>query len=443
MTASHHLPNMITMLRIFGVGLIFWLTPFQSAFWQLWVVIIYTVVALTDFLDGYIARRYNLESDIGKVLDPLADKILVLVFLPLLEMQVISSFPVFIILAREFSVMGLRIISAKEGTIIPASKFGKIKTFLTLPLCGLLMGRVEVPLKNALPFGLEYLYQVALWVQSWPTWIFTSLIWATVFSTILSFLDYFWGYIWKKSLTQEQGNRTRAIKRLKAYIPNVITLGNLSLGCLGIFWAMVGHVEIAVITLLIGSLLDSIDGTLARKLGASSLFGAKLDSQADGVSFGILPSVIVYTCFQGPPFSQTMWISGCFAIGVYFSVRFRLKRFDESGHSDFFQGLPSPVAASIIGLASVSTLLFTQTLYPMIVIGTGLLMVSSIPYVHSSKGSQTWLRYLKIPTFIILTLTLIQLMGVGFLKPFYIPEIFLLLLLIYVLSPLVIKKPTP
>lgn len=440
MNRSRHLPNMITMLRIFGVGLIFWLTPYHSAFWQLWVVIIYTIVAATDFLDGYIARRYNLESDLGKVLDPLADKILVLVFLPLLEMQVISSFPVFIILAREFSVMALRVVSAKDGTIIPASKFGKIKTALTLPLCGLLMGRVPVPVSGELPTGLYHLHQVALWVQSWPNWIFSSLIWATVLVTLFSFLDYFWGYLLKKSLNQEEGNRPKAILRLKAFIPNLITLANLTLGCFGVFWALVGRLENAVFALLLGTLLDAMDGSIARKLGVSSEFGARLDSKADGVSFGVLPAVIVFAVLQTGPFYQDGWIAACLGVCVYASVRYRLNRFNEGGHTDFFEGLPSPVGASLIGLASISALFLTPSLYPMVIIGTCLLMVSTIPFIHSSVGKHTWLGWFLYPSYAVMILTLTQLLGVTYLEAFYLPEIFMALLGIYVLSPILIKK---
>ena len=439
MNGIRHLPNMITMLRIFGVGLIFWLTPFYSAFWQMWVILIYALVAATDFLDGYIARRYNVETDLGKVLDPLADKILVLVFLPLLEMQVISSFPVFIILAREFSVMALRIISAKDGTIIPASRFGKIKTALTLPLCGLLMGRVNVPVTSGMPVGLEQFYKVVVWVQAWPNWIFTVLIWSTVLVTIVSLFDYFWGYLWKKSLSEERGDRENAIKRLKSFVPNIITLGNFSLGCLGIFWAMTGHINTAVSMMLLGTLLDAMDGKIARKLGVSSEFGAKLDSKADMVSFGVLPAVIVYQVFLELPVMQNIWVASVFALAVYWSVRFRLKRFDEGEHSDFFQGIPSPVGASMIGLASISSILLSQTLYPMVILGVCLLMVSTIPYIHSSAVLKTWLRWFLYPSYIAMLLTLIQLAGVETLRIYYIPEVFMGLLTIYVLSPILIK----
>ena len=85
MHSNRHIANVITFTRILGVVLIFWMTPYRSSYWLFWAVSIYAVICVTDFLDGWIARKLNIESDIGKILDPLADKILVLVFLPLLE----------------------------------------------------------------------------------------------------------------------------------------------------------------------------------------------------------------------------------------------------------------------------------------------------------------------------------------------------------------------
>ena len=128
------LPNVLTCSRIIGVACLFWFIPFQNERVQLWTIFIYIVISFTDQLDGWLARKFNMVSDLGKILDPLADKILILLFLPLLSMNVITSFPVFIILAREFSMMGLRVIAAKQNLIIPASPAGKLKTVFTLVL---------------------------------------------------------------------------------------------------------------------------------------------------------------------------------------------------------------------------------------------------------------------------------------------------------------------
>ena len=126
-----NIANLITFSRIFGVAYLFWLMPFASEKTQLVVIALFTLIALTDFLDGWLARRLKSVSELGKVLDPLADKILLLILLPLVSMGVIKPFPVFLIFAREFAVMGLRVLSAKHKFNVAASLSGKIKTGIT------------------------------------------------------------------------------------------------------------------------------------------------------------------------------------------------------------------------------------------------------------------------------------------------------------------------
>ena len=92
-------------------------------------LVIYLLAAITDFIDGYIARKYNMITDFGKFMDPLADKLLVTAaLLILLENGLIAGWVVFIILAREFIVTGFRTIAASKGVVIAAGWLGKIKT---------------------------------------------------------------------------------------------------------------------------------------------------------------------------------------------------------------------------------------------------------------------------------------------------------------------------
>ena len=115
-------------------------------------------------------------------------------------MQVITAFPVFIILAREFSIMALRILAAKEETTIVAAQFsGKLKTGITLPVCGILLGRVPVETVDSLPFILPFEW-LRLWIITWPNYVINLLIYAVVFVTIWSFFSYFNSYIWKRYL---------------------------------------------------------------------------------------------------------------------------------------------------------------------------------------------------------------------------------------------------
>jgi len=131
-----NLPNKLTVFRIFLVP-VFVVIGYLSIDNQLFGIplkyvlmdIIFIIASITDKLDGYIARKYNLITDFGKFLDPIADKILVLAALVMLtEFGRIPAFIPIIVLSREFLVSGYRLVAAKDGTVIAASIWGKIKT---------------------------------------------------------------------------------------------------------------------------------------------------------------------------------------------------------------------------------------------------------------------------------------------------------------------------
>lgn len=115
---------------------------------NLLVLVIFCIAALTDFLDGYIARKHNLITTFGKFMDPLADKVLVLAALMImLEDQKIPGWIVTIILAREFLVTGIRLIAVSDNQVIAASNLGKLKTISQ-------MAMIIVVLLNNYPFSI-------------------------------------------------------------------------------------------------------------------------------------------------------------------------------------------------------------------------------------------------------------------------------------------------
>lgn len=440
------LANIITLMRILGVVFIFWVTPFRSVFSQLWIIVLFIVVCATDYLDGWVARRFNIVSDTGKVLDPLADKILVLLFLPLLEMKAISSFPVFIILAREFAIMALRVVSAKKGHIISANLSGKIKTAITFPVCGILLARIKVPLGHKIPFYLYPLRQVQLWVLSWPFWVVKGLITLTVVVTIWSFLDYLAKFIWQFLLEKANGDVSKAKYSLKKLIPNAISTGNLLIGVFAVVSAYQDHLSRAVMLVLISIFLDGIDGSVARKLQVESELGAKLDSRADFVCFGIAPAVIIWLVFSESTLAYSPLIGLALGFFYYGCVHYRLKRFSATGgHSALFQGIPSPVGASLIVLASVSNQLSQPFIFLFIVIASSLLMISKIPYVHNQAIKQTFLRFFQKPSFIVFILTILSLSHIIPVLSDYtavFAHLFLGCVGLYIISPLFIKNPS-
>ena len=129
-----NLPNKLTMLRILLIPVFMVFIEWDSLPGHiLWAFVIFVAASLTDFVDGYIARKNNMVTDFGKFMDPLADKILVtaalVYFIPL---GLAPAWVVILILAREFLVTSLRLIAAGKGIVIAADKWGKYKTATTM-----------------------------------------------------------------------------------------------------------------------------------------------------------------------------------------------------------------------------------------------------------------------------------------------------------------------
>lgn len=136
-----NLANKITIARIFLVPIIMFfllvnlkfpkieMEDFTITYNQIIAVLIFVIAASTDSLDGYIARKRKLVTNLGKLLDPLADKLLVsAVLVSLVEMQKLDAWIAIVIISREFAVTGLRQIALLENSVIAASKWGKWKT---------------------------------------------------------------------------------------------------------------------------------------------------------------------------------------------------------------------------------------------------------------------------------------------------------------------------
>ncbi|MCI5623093.1 MULTISPECIES: CDP-diacylglycerol--glycerol-3-phosphate 3-phosphatidyltransferase [Anaerostipes] len=126
-----NLPNKLTILRVLmiPVFLVFLMTDVAGENGKWIAVAIFIIASLTDFLDGYIARKYNLVSNFGKFMDPLADKLLVCsAMIALVGMDRLSSLVAIIIIAREFIISGFRLVASDNGVVIAASYWGKFKT---------------------------------------------------------------------------------------------------------------------------------------------------------------------------------------------------------------------------------------------------------------------------------------------------------------------------
>ena len=213
-----NLPNRLSLLRICMVPL-FVAAFFLPYFWGAWIAFgLFILAALTDFLDGYIARKYNMVTDLGKLLDPIADKVLVCAALfcvvaanPLRylhaldvrpqEWQLLSShvwavdFGIIlltvgaaIIISRELLISAVRQIAASKGVVVQANVFGKVKTVfqdVSLPMIVLLNAPCFQAAHNE--SGIGYIPSL-FWVVWW--WIAVVLFVAAVVLTILSGVIY-------------------------------------------------------------------------------------------------------------------------------------------------------------------------------------------------------------------------------------------------------------
>jgi CDP-diacylglycerol--glycerol-3-phosphate 3-phosphatidyltransferase len=177
-----NLPNKITLSRIFLIPL-FMLVMLVPLHWGqihlLWTVLpvthlvgalIFILASTTDWIDGHIARKYNMVTNMGKFLDPLADKLLVsAAFIVLVELNYAASWIVIVIISREFAVTGLRLLLAGEGEVVAANMLGKIKTWTQIiAISALLLHNI---IFEAIHFQFD---QLALWVAMiftiWSGW---------------------------------------------------------------------------------------------------------------------------------------------------------------------------------------------------------------------------------------------------------------------------------
>ena len=139
-----NLPNKLTMFRVILIPffVLFMLVDITTV--DKWIALgIFIIASLTDLLDGKIARKYNLVTNFGKFMDPLADKLLVCsALICLVELAKIPAWMVIIIIAREFIISGFRLIAADNGVVIAASYWGKFKTTFQMVMICLLIADI-------------------------------------------------------------------------------------------------------------------------------------------------------------------------------------------------------------------------------------------------------------------------------------------------------------
>ncbi len=172
-----NLPNKLTVFRVILIPffLVAFMVPAIPA--GKWIAVaIFAIASLTDLFDGKIARKYNLVTDFGKFMDPLADKLLVCsAMIALIELDRIPAWIVIVIIAREFIISGFRLVAADNGIVIAASYWGKFKTAFQMFMVILLIMNLSENFPNASQ-GIQIAEQI--------------LIYISLALTIISLIDY-------------------------------------------------------------------------------------------------------------------------------------------------------------------------------------------------------------------------------------------------------------
>jgi CDP-diacylglycerol--glycerol-3-phosphate 3-phosphatidyltransferase len=173
-----NLPNALAALRILLAPLMLWFMIDQSnpifegwhpSWFDYFAGLIFVIASVTDFFDGYIARSWDQMTKLGSILDPLADKMLVLAgFIGLIVLDRASAFAVFLILSREFFITGLRVVAVAEGKSVASTMAGKVKTVVQMIAIGFL-------------------------IMNWP--FGEALLWIAVFLTLYSGWEYVRDYM--------------------------------------------------------------------------------------------------------------------------------------------------------------------------------------------------------------------------------------------------------
>lgn len=164
-----NLPNLLTLLRILLVPVLVVALTEEIEHGPAIAAAVFVLAALTDGLDGYIARSRATVTTFGKVMDPVADKLLIAAaLLALVSLDRVAAWVAMVIIAREFAVSGLRVAAGQQGVVIPASALGKVKTMVQ---SAAVLALIAAPNEDA------------VWVQ--------ALVYAMVFVTVVSGADYF------------------------------------------------------------------------------------------------------------------------------------------------------------------------------------------------------------------------------------------------------------
>jgi CDP-diacylglycerol--glycerol-3-phosphate 3-phosphatidyltransferase len=179
-TATMNIPNLLSISRILAVPVFIVLMLKTTAERALWAGVVFSLASITDWFDGYLARKWGQVTKLGKLLDPVADKILIasaLILLVEVDPTRVPAWIAIIIIGREIAVTGLRAMAATDGVVIPAESLGKYKVGAQITAI------------------LSFLFSYPIGAE-WPVLLGTAALWLAMVLSLFSGVQYFVNY-WK------------------------------------------------------------------------------------------------------------------------------------------------------------------------------------------------------------------------------------------------------
>lgn len=181
-----NLPNRLTLLRIalsFVMMFLLWIPGLPA---KLGALVVFAIAGLTDWWDGLLARRQKLITDFGILMDPIADKVLVLsALIAFVQLQVVAAWMVVVIATREFLITGLRLLALEKGQVLPAEAAGKYKTILQMAAISVTL--IYLVAREAAPPG-----PAAEKLIRFGPFAIESLMFLTVVLTLASGISFLW-----------------------------------------------------------------------------------------------------------------------------------------------------------------------------------------------------------------------------------------------------------
>lgn len=182
-----NLPNKLTLTRIFLTFIFIYFISKEGLAYSAIAAFIFVLASVTDFVDGYIAKKYNMISDFGKLMDPIADKFLILAaFLAFVRMHIVENWMVLLILGREIIVTSFRVFALTKGKVLAAERGGKHKTVSQMVAIFSILGFILF--RESLSHSMAWSEVVEIW---WKCGI-DILMLTTVGLTLSSGISYFW-----------------------------------------------------------------------------------------------------------------------------------------------------------------------------------------------------------------------------------------------------------